>query len=149
MEEELRDIEFLEEDLSDTASIGKWIVGRFGKKDWMRLGIRLQVLENVPPNSFHAVPVFDHAMLHRVTQLNQSPEFFLISEIDSIKALSITLTAALPMKISLSFAPSMDCLYFGRPTLSTETLASMQSYLLGLEVECRFLLTSESSFHDS
>ena len=43
-------------------------------------GIDLEFLENVSPDCLHVVPVLNHAVIHRVAQLQDALEFFLQSK---------------------------------------------------------------------
>ena len=77
MEEKLGHLEILEEDLGSSDSVTNGVIGRLRQQHWVFSGINLELLEHVPPNSLHVLPVLDDSVLHGIAQLENSLEFFL------------------------------------------------------------------------
>ena len=77
MEEEFRYLELLEEHLSGANTITNRIIGWFRQKHRVLSRVDFQLVENVSPDLLHVVPVLNHAMLHRVRQLEDALEFLL------------------------------------------------------------------------
>ena len=69
MEEELWNIERLKEHLCSSNSVANWVVGRLSQEDRMVFWVNFELFENVPPNCFHLIPVFDDTVLNWVVQL--------------------------------------------------------------------------------
>ena len=80
MEKDLRDLESFEESLSCLNTIRDWVVGRLSQQNGVFSGIDFELLKNVPPNSFHIVPVLHNTVLHRIVELQDALDFLLFSQ---------------------------------------------------------------------
>ena len=69
MEEELRHLEVFEKHLGCSDPVADGVVGRLCQKYWVFTRIDFELLEDLPPDGLHVVPVLDDAMVHWVAQL--------------------------------------------------------------------------------
>ena len=77
MEEEAWDIELFKENLRNLMSIIQRVVGRFCQTHWVLLRVYLQFFKDLAPYGLHGFPVSNYTMLDRITQLDETPIFFL------------------------------------------------------------------------
>ena len=77
MEEKLGDLEVFKKHLGRSDPIANRVIRWFSQQDWVFSRIDIECFEYVSPDCFHVVPVLDHTMFHRVTQLQNAFEFFL------------------------------------------------------------------------
>ena len=70
MEEELRNIERLKEHLSSSNSVANGVVRRLSQEYRVVLRVHFELFENVPPDCFHLIPVFDYTVFDWVVQLD-------------------------------------------------------------------------------
>lgn len=72
MEEKLGYLKVFEEDLCGSYSIAEWVVWGFGEENGMFSRVYLQLLKNVSPNGLHVIPIFDDAVLNRVSKFDET-----------------------------------------------------------------------------
>lgn len=75
MEEKLRHLEVLKENLRCLDSIADRVVRWLCQKHWVFSRVDLELVEDMPPNSLHVLPVLHDSVLHRVRQLQDATEF--------------------------------------------------------------------------
>merc|ERR1711877_114579 len=60
-------VEGLEHDLGHLFSVGLWVEGSFGQKNWMFLGGNTKlIVEGVMPDLLHVIPVGNDSVLNRI-----------------------------------------------------------------------------------
>ena len=77
MEEDLWCTEFLEEDVGGFDTIAVRIERRLSQKDRMLLGRDFELIEDVPPELLHIIPVLDNSVLDWIIKFEDSPVFVL------------------------------------------------------------------------
>ena len=81
VEEKLRYIEGLKEQLCCFDSVADRVVWWLSEKDGMLLRVDFEVFEDIAPYCFHLFPVLNDSMFNRIIQLNQTFKFLLLMHI--------------------------------------------------------------------
>lgn len=99
VEEKLGYLKDIEEGLRCLDSVSNWVVRGLCQQHWVFSRVDLELIEDMSPDGLHIVPVLDHAVLHRVRQLQNAAEFLLFSGKQSCETLQCwaILTACCPM----------------------------------------------------
>ena len=77
MEEKLGYLEVLKEHLRCSDSVSDRVIGRFCQQDRVFSRIDIEVFKDLSPDGLHVLPVLHDAVLHRITQSQNSLVFFL------------------------------------------------------------------------
>ena len=77
LEKNLGRAELLEEDVCGLNSVAEGVQGWLCQQDRVLLGRGLELIEHVPPELLHVIPVLDNSMLNRIVELQNASIFFL------------------------------------------------------------------------
>ena len=95
-------------------------------------GVDLELIEDMPPDGFHLVPVLDDTMLHRVVKLDDP----------------LVLLGLLPDEI-LVIVQSVYHDFLVLRASNANQFKLTDGYLLRVEHKCWLVLSAETCFHDA